>query len=175
MTKILPGALALLGAFLLLSGCSFSPSRVAVPVDTFPLQLGAGINFLPKGDTDTLVRLSPLWLGEDHVILANLSAVSTSDINSGIALGGIISASEGCGLSAAVVDHNREHLGIRLGGIVCGERQVGLQIGLVTYCTADSKALQIGLLNFSEGSYWPRPLLNWVWGSFDAATGLPTP
>lgn len=167
MTKRFTLSFAAVLAGLMLTGCSLRPSRIALPLDNDIIQLGVGVKILPKADAFTCMRISPLWLGEDYVALANLSAVSVSDTHNGLAVGGILSAAGGCGLSAALLDHNGRHSGIRIGGVVCGGRQNGIQIGAVTYCSAKSHALQIGLLNFTEGVPFPIPLLNLVWPSGD--------
>lgn len=154
---------------LLLSGCTVSVARIGLPFDNTLLQAGVGIKLLPKSDAFTLLRISPLWLGDDFVAAGNLSLVSASETNAGLALGGVLLAEDGFGLSVAAVDRNKAHIGVRAGGIVCGGRQHGVQIGLVTSCSADSRALQIGLLNFVEGAAWPRPLLNVVLPADDDA------
>ena len=156
------GLLLLLGLVGLLVGCSVSPSRIGVPLDNAVAQVGVGVKILPKADEFTLMRISPMWLGDDYVALANLSAVSFSDTNNGVAVGGLLSADEGLGVSLAAIDHNCDHIGVRIGGVVCGKKQRGLQLGLFTSCSADSTALQIGLLNFVEGRKYPMPLFNFV-------------
>lgn len=145
-----------------LAGCTVSPSRIGVPLDNVVAQVGVGVKILPKADEFTLMRISPMWLGDDYVALVNLSAVSFSDTNNGVAVGGLLSADEGLGVSLAAIDHNRDHIGVRIGGVVCGKKQRGLQLGLFTSCSADSTALQIGLLNFVEGRNYPMPLFNFV-------------
>lgn len=154
--------LLLLGFGGLFVGCSLSPSRIGVPLDNVVAQVGVGVKILPKSDEFTLIRVSPMWLGDDYVALANLSAVSFSDTNNGVAVGGFLSADEGLGVSLAVVDHNRNHIGIRIGGVVCGKKQRGLLLGLFTSCSADSTTLQVGLLNFVEGRKYPMPFFNFV-------------
>lgn len=153
--------------FFATTGCTLSVSRVGLPLDNAIAQVGVGFKILPKADAFTFLRVAPLWLGDDYVALANLSAVSTSETNNGVALGGLLVAENGAGLSAALIDANQDHLGVRLGGIVCGQRQYGVQIGLVTYASSDSKVLQIGLLNIIEDDPTPLPFINWAWGSTD--------
>lgn len=161
-SRLLPFCLSSL--LLLVTGCSLSPSKIGVPLDNTIIQAGIGFKILPKADDFTFIRISPLWLGDDYVALANLSAVSTSDTNNGVAVGGALFADEGFGVSAALVDHNSDHIGVRLGGVVFG-KQHGLQIGIVNHSSADSRAVQIGLLNFVEGSFCPIPLVNLAWGT----------
>lgn len=162
MKKVFLFNISTLLMLLAFTGCTLSPSRVALPLDTSLVQAGVGVKLLPKADGFTLLRIAPVWLGDDYVAVANVSAVSFSDTNNGLAVGGLLVADEGCGVSAAVVDTNQDHIGLRLGGVVCGGKQRGVQIGLVTYCSADSTALQIGLLNFTEGRSYPIPFLNLV-------------
>lgn len=148
-----------------LTGCSLSPARIGLPLDNPVAQVGVGIKLLPKADGFTLFRIAPLWCGDDFVALANVSAISTSETNNGLAVGGVLVADDGVGLSVAAVDYNRDYIGLRLGGIVWGERQRGLQLGLINYCSSDSKAVQVGLLNIVEGQPFPLPLFNGCWGT----------
>jgi hypothetical protein len=148
----------------MMTGCTVALSRIAIPVDTTFLQLGVGAKIMERNDEDSFIRVAPLWLGDDYIHCLNLSLISTSFANDGLAIGGILQAHEGRGISAALVDCNEDHTGIRLGLFVCGGRQDGLQIGLFNMCSDDSHVLQIGLLNWAGENEEPRFLLNGSWG-----------
>ncbi|MDO5461893.1 MAG: hypothetical protein Q4F99_00175 [bacterium] len=148
----------------LVTGCTVSVSRFAIPIDTSILQLGVGSKILPCDDAFTAVRIAPFWFGDDYVSALNVSGVSTSFANNGLAIGGILSAHEGHGVSASLVDYNEDHAGVRIGLFVWGEHQDGLQIGLFNKCSDSSHALQIGFVNWAGENESPRLLLNGSWG-----------
>lgn len=148
-------------------GCTMSLARVAVPIDTTYLQLGVGAKMLPCDDSFTAVRIAPFWFGDDYVAALNVSGISKSYANNGLALGGILFAQEGAGVSASLVDYNENHAGVRIGLFVWGEHQDGVQIGLFNKCSDSSHALQIGLVNWAGEGESPRLLLNGSWGPND--------
>ncbi len=148
---------------MVLTGCSLSIDRVAIPLDTHIAEVGVGVQTLPLAENWSLFRLSPFWWDDDRILLANLSLVTASRANDGLTLSGITVADKGLGLSVgAVADVNHDHLGVRLGAITCGGRQVGLQVGGVNWCSPDSYAVQVGLLNWN-GRFW-FPLVNVAYG-----------
>lgn len=156
----------------LTSGCTISLARIAFPVDTEFLQVGVGAKFVPCEDRFTFARIAPLWISDDYVAAVNVSGISTSYSNNGIAIGGLLFAREGAGVSAAFVDYNEDHIGVRLGGFVCGRRQRGLQIGLVNMCSDDSYVLQIGLINWAGDEDSPRFLFNGSWGPNEEVSAM---
>ncbi len=163
MKRTILSAFLFVSVSFMLAGCSISPARIGLPLDNPIAQVGVGVKLLPKADNFTLVRLAPFWFGDDFVTLANVSAISTSETNNGVAVGGVLIAEDGVGLSVAGVDYNKDHIGVRMGGFVLGERQRGIQLGLVNYCSSDSRVLQIGLLNIVEDAPCPLPLFNFCW------------
>lgn len=144
---------------LLFTGCTFSLDRVALPLDTHVAEVGVGLRTVPLSEGWSFVRVAPFWWDGDRILLANVAGVTASRANDGLTLAGLALADSGFGLSAGLLaDINGDHVGARLGAVTCGGRQVGAQIGLLNWCTDDSRAVQIGLLNWN-GRFW-MPLVN---------------
>ncbi len=151
---------------LLLAGCSVTPSKIAVPLDTWPVQLGVGAQFIPASESWTLFRVAPLWWDCDRVCLATVAGLSAARAHGGVTVSGMNFAETGWGISVgAVVDSCGDHTGIRVGAINCGGKQDGLQVGLFNWCNEESHALQIGLLNWN--GYFLFPLVNITIGGED--------
>lgn len=163
MKRFLSGTLMVLALFGV-TGCTVSVSRFAIPIDTEVIQLGVGAKLTEWHDSATHVRLSPLWVDDDYIQGVNVSAISSCYATDGVAIGGLLHAHRGAGVSAALVDYNENHKGVRLGLFVCGGRQDGVQIGLINTCSDASHVLQIGLLNWAGEGESPRFLFNGSWG-----------
>lgn len=148
-----------LTALLLFPGCTFSLDRVALPLDTHVAEVGVGLRTVPLSEGWSFIRVAPFWWDADRILVANVAGVTASRANDGLTLAGLALADSGFGLSVGLLaDINGDHVGARLGAITCGGRQVGAQIGLLNWCTDDSRAIQIGLLNWN-GRFW-MPLVN---------------
>lgn len=158
--KKTPLNLILIAAAGTLCGCSVAPDRIALPLDTHVAEIGVGLQTVPLEESWTCVRVSPFWWDDDRVLAANVGVITGSRANTGIALGGLVWAESGTGVSVGLVDVNYDHWGVRIGGINCGGKQNGAQIGLFNYCSEDSHALQIGLLNWNGKHWWPMPFFN---------------
>ncbi len=152
-----------------LCGCTIAPDRIALPVDTHLVELGVGVQPVPLSEGWTCVRITPFWWDDDRILAANLGLVTVSRANTGVAVGGLVWADSGVGVSVGLVDINKDHWGVRVGGINCGGKQIGAQIGLFNYCSEDSHALQIGLLNWNSEHWWPMPFVNFANGKKDEA------
>lgn len=141
------------------SGCTFSLDRVALPIDTHLAEVGVGLRTLPLSEGWSFVRVAPVWWDADRILLVNVSGVTASRANDGLALSGFTVADSGIGLSVGLLaDINGDHVGARFGAVTCGGRQVGFQMGLLNGCAEGSRAVQLGLLNWN-GRFW-MPFVN---------------
>ncbi len=160
---------SLLGA-MIFAGCSLSPEKVAIPVDTWVAQVGVGAQFVPATESWTLLRVAPFWMDRDRVCFLSAAGVSSARAHGGLTVGGMNFADSGWGVSVgALVDSCEDHTGVRVGAITCGGKQDGVQIGLFNWCREDSHALQLGLINWN--GYFAFPIVNIACGG----KGLPEP